>query len=349
MAPDDATSDGVPHHSLLARAAEWLARRDAGWTAADRAEFEQWLAADARHAAAWEELESAWVTFDHPRQRGLADEMVSELALRRRRRQARWRFAGCGLAVAAGIACLVAFLPSRPAPSAAPVASGVLLRPDVRDLPDGSRIDLNAGAEVEVKFSAEVRAIRLVRGEAHFNVARNPERPFVVTAGALAVRAVGTAFSMKLETHTVDLLVTEGRVAVGRAGDDSVPPAPAASDATPANAFVDAGGHLTVSMSGPAAPALEARPIDPVEMERRLAWRGPRLELSGTPLGEAAAILNRENRVRIVVRDPALREMRLSGVFRADDPEGFVRLLETHYGVAVQRRTAEEFHLVSGR
>ena len=325
-------------------AAEWLARRDAGLTAGEQAQFDAWRAADLRHAEAWAELEASWAAFDRPRRTGCAGEMVVALASRQRRR--RWRAAAgfsVGLA-AAGLALLVVapLKTDRAAPDA--VAAKILLRPDARLLPDGSRVELNAGAEVELDFSAARRSIRLTRGEAHFTVAKDPGRPFVVTVGDLEVRAVGTEFVIRRETHAVDLLVTEGTVAVDRPLAAEVV-TPNRSEPKPTPLLVGAGRHLLVANVATAGELPRATAVDPAEIERRLAWRGPRLELSGTPLGEAVAVFNRENDVRIVVRDPALRAMRLSGVFRADNPEGLVRLLESHYGVLVERRGTKELHL----
>jgi ferric-dicitrate binding protein FerR (iron transport regulator) len=100
--------------------------------------------------------------------------------------------------------------------------STVVRRPDVQKLPDGTRVELNAGTEFVVEFTPGVRAVRLVRGEALFAVPKNPARPFVVGAGAVSVRAVGTAFAVRHGAAVVGVLVTEGRIAVERTGGDVV-------------------------------------------------------------------------------------------------------------------------------
>jgi transmembrane sensor len=122
--------------------------------------------------------------------------------------------------------------------------------------------------------------------------------------------------------------VTEGNV--------TVDPKPAEIKAAPVS--MGAGHRLLVrgDASSDQLPRVES--LATAEIERRLAWRAARLELSNTLLSDAVAVLNRENRTQLEVREPALAELRLSGVFRADNAEGFVRLLEKHYGVQAEPR-----------
>jgi transmembrane sensor len=80
-------------------------------------------------------------------------------------------------------------------------------------LPDGSLVELKEGSRIAVDFSAEQRQVRLV-GEAHFQVARDAARPFVVNAQGVMVRAVGTAFSVRVDSDEVQVLVTHGSVHV---------------------------------------------------------------------------------------------------------------------------------------
>lgn len=309
-----------------AAAAGWLARRDAGLTPGERAEFESWLTADPAHASIMREFDYSWKVLDEAHLKGTGRVMARELAARMRRRRFR-RLSGWGAAIAASLALaftMAKFPDRRHVAASAPV----VIRPESEVLPDGSRVELNQRAEIAVDFNERMRAVRLVKGEAHFSVAADATRPFVVSAGAVAVRAVGTAFAVRLEETAVDVIVTEGRVAVER-------PERQASDSP---VLVDAGDRVRVAAQGGASfekPAV--LPVEPAELERRLAWRGPRLELNGTPLADAVAVFNRENSLRIVVHDPSLARMRLSGIFRADNAEGFVRILEETYGVVVKR------------
>lgn len=324
-------------------AAEWLARRDAGLTPAEETEFAHWLRADERHRTAWRELEAAWRIFDQPRHDGVAGAMVAELSTRRRRRRF---FATLGVASGLAAAVLVMTFVWPPTILPAPVvtaASGVVSRPELRTLPDGSVVELNKGTEIAVEFTPERRGIRLVRGEAHFAVTKNPARPFVVMVGSVEVRAVGTAFSVKRDPQTVDVLVTEGQVAV------EGPPATTTAQTPRPPVLIAKGDYLSVSTQAKLTVAAQPRAVAPDEMERLLSWREARLELSGTPLREAVALLNRESKIHLRLEDEELAAMRISGTFRADNAEGFARILETHYGATAERRGENEVVLKKAR
>ena len=335
--PFSASSDEVE-----SAAADWLARRDAGWSPEDQRQFELWLRKDARHGQAWAALDSTWAAFDRPRSVGTAGAMIRELAARQRRRRRRW-VAGAGAAVALAASIALVAWPRTPK---AVAGEAVLSTVNRQVLADGSIVELNLGAGIEVDYQPETRRVRLVRGEAHFAVAKNPARPFVVTAGGVKVWAVGTAFAVKLGPAAVDVLVTEGRVAVDRppVGEISMASVAPASRAV----LVPAGERLVVPVDAPPAATLQPEVLARGEIERRLAWRGPRLELSGTPLSRAIAVFNRENPVHLSIDDPTLGEMRMSGIFRADNAEGFVRLLEANYGVKAERRDGGEITLRRG-
>jgi transmembrane sensor len=259
----------------------------------------------------------------------------------------RWRVVGLAGALAAAAALVIAYLPSQPLPTApGRAAVSMALKPERRVLADGSSIELNAGAEIEVAFSAESRAVRLTRGEALFAVVRDSHRPFVVTAGAVTVRAVGTEFAVRLAVDEVGVLVTEGRVAVEPTTVTvaaAVDPAKPAADTVPAAApvvYVDAGNRLTVPVAAPAAALPRPSPVSAMEAQAALAWRGMRIEFTNTPLAEVVALFNRHNRTELAVGTVDVGEIRISGIFWADDPEGFARLLEASAGLRADHSSA---------
>lgn len=318
-------------------AADWLARRDTGLRPAEERALADWLAAAPEHAEAWAEAESLWQALDAARTQGLAEGMVSELTARERRR--RWRVQlgwAAGLAAAAAVAVLFFVQPTvQPAgPQQSKASVVAFIRPERRVLEDGSVVELAKGSEISVSYSAERRDVRLVQGKALFIVAKNPARPFIVAGNGVEVRAVGTAFAVQLADDVVDVLVTEGRVAVDR-------PAVASTAAAGDSVFVSAGSRLLVPMGG--NEALHAEFIPPAELARRLAWRGAQLELSGARLQEAVDVINRETGARITVADATLAGVRLSGIFAADKAEDFVRMLEQNpeINLVAERHTDE--------
>lgn len=254
---------------------------------------------------------------------GAAGEVVRHVEARRRRRVRR-RIAGV-----AGIACLglvgAWLFPQAAATLAVPpiaAVSTVVVAPETRTLADGSIVELRPGAEIRVEYGPSSRRVVLLAGEVHFQVTKDAARPFVVVASGVEVRAVGTAFSVDLGKRAVDVLVTEGRVAVTSP--------PAAEEAAPAVAMVDAGQGTTVSIEVAGAAAVRSVPSG--ERRERLNWRVPLLEFSGTPLAEAIPMFNRHGR-RHLVLDPTLGRLQLSGTLRADDTDSLFILLRNEFGI----------------
>lgn len=335
--------------ALLDAAAKWVAAHDGGLSAAQQAEFQRWLLRDARHALAFEKLSSAWGRLDAPRARGTAAPLQRQLRARADRRLRRRAVAG-GVMVAAFAVALAVFGPLR---RVEPVAGGAEIAaatpspemPAAIDsglLPDGSRVEVDDGAEIAVAFTERERRVRLVRGQAHFEVLKDPaRRAFIVEAGGVEVRAVGTAFAVRLDPGEVEVLVTEGRVAVGRPqGALNSADVMASGSAMP---IVPAGSRVLVRLNVE-AEAPQVSVLSEAQFSERLAWRVPRLDFSGTPLAEAVAQMNRHNRVQLILADEELGAMQMSGLFRADNVDGFVRVLE-FAGVQIERRGESEILL----
>ena len=334
--------------TLVDQAAHWLARIDAGLDAGGQKEFQQWLGSSPDHQAAWEDVSAPWEGLDQARADGYAPEMLAELARREQKRKWSRRRNWIGLAAAAAVAVSITAgldhrsTPAAPVPTYAPVAadetasaaesriklvtipSAVVLRPEQRRLDDGSVVELNERALLSVNYTPERREVRLISGTAHFTVAHNPDRPFIVQAGAVAVRAVGTAFAVEPSDTAADVLVTEGRVGVARTVDET---------STDEPLLVPAGGRVLMSYQPGETPTVEM--LNPEEMARRLQWRAPRLQLHGATLPEVVALLNQLNDTQMMIADPSLEPLRFSGVFRADNAAGFVRMLENDHGVAI--------------
>jgi len=334
--------EGAPvDAAVLDAAADWVVRRDAGFAAGEEQALQAWLAADARHRAAWARLDSAWSAMDRPRRAGAADRVIREIGARISRRRRR-RLAGAigGLAVA-GLLGLFWRAERRPEAAPSPAPTVVVTQPTRRVLPDGSVVELKDDAEIAVDFSGALRRVALRRGEALFRVAKNAQRPFVVRVGGLEVRAVGTEFSVEFGSDEIGVLVTEGRVAVNQAESGQN------GQRVPAMtlAFVDAGNRVTVRSGSLSAQPPRVVPLSRSEMGERLAWLSARLEFSNTPLAEAVALMNRHNRLQFVIGDDSLAGLRLSGFIRADNAEAFAGFLEAGFPVKAERRGGNEIVL----
>ena len=323
---------------VAAAAATWIARRDAGLTPTQAQEFTVWYNGDPRHRAALARLDGVWRTLDRPLAAGVADAVLGELERRsgRRRRQMAWSAAAALLLIGTGFGWRS--LHPEAVGALRQVASATVLMPRLVALADGSVAELRDGADIEVEFSATERRIQLSRGQAYFKVAKAPHRPFVVVAGGVSVSAVGTEFSVDLGARDVEVLVTEGKVAVAA-------PAKSAAGGGEAEPMMVGVGEGVVVPLAPSADRARVAIIGDTEVQSRLGWRSLRLEFSGTPLLEAVAVMNRHNRLQLVIDDPALAHLRVSGIFGAANTTSFVRLLELSFDIQAEPRGDGEFLL----
>jgi transmembrane sensor len=329
-------SDELPTPDALDDAASrWFARHDAGLTATEQIEFEQWLARDPRHATVWREFRDMLDVIPDRQDATAVRAMSRELARRQQRRQ-KLQLAACAvgtLAAAAMVALIFTHFRAKSdtnfeAPGKA-AAAVVISTPESRHLPDGSTVELNRDAAVEVEFTASQRSVRLLRGEGYFNVAKDPSRPFVVEVHGVRVKAIGTAFSVGVGSDRVDVLVTHGQVAVARAAVDPASP-------PTERVIAGAGMRVLVPIQNQREP-VQMENVAAADSEYHLAWRGPRLDLSATPLAVVIEAFNREGGIQLRIGDRALGDLKLSGVFRIDNAEGFARTLELNYEMRAER------------
>jgi transmembrane sensor len=316
--------------AIAQEAAEWFVLRDAGFTVRQQEEFERWLQADERHAEVYAELDETWSRLGELRA-VVPDAPVAAAARAQPHGKLIW-LAGALAAAAAVVVAYVSWWPS-PAPAAAPfsvVASTDVGRMRRISLSDGSVVRLNTDSAVAVQFSATERRVRLVRGEADFQVTKNPAWPFVVSAGRVAVRAVGTAFDVRMRPEAVEVLVTEGKVSVD---DDAKGKSLLASPFAGGTPLLVAGQRAFIALG----TAAVATTVTPAEIDQALAWQKRRLEFVATPLADIVAEFNRYNRHKLVITDPRLATRRFGGTFSVGDHAELVRLLEADFGVVADR------------
>lgn len=315
--------------TIDAIASDWVIRREAGLTIAQEDEFVAWRDADPRHAEAVARHTKVWQFLDRPRTGGRAPEMLAALSARTKHR----RHTRLATAAAIVLLGLGTWWSLRPAPAANPARATVTVTaPTLRTLPDGSIVELRSGTTITVDYEGIFRRVTLQKGEALFQVAKNKERPFIVTGGGVDVRAVGTAFLVGVENKQVDVIVTEGRVAVASPAA-LFPPVTMAETPT----LVDAGKRLLVEPHSGRPFPQEAVAISAEEIARRLAWRETWLEFSYTPLSEVVATMNRHADKRLVIKDRSLDSLPVTGLFRANNAETLVRLLEANFGIEAER------------
>ena len=203
--------------------------------------------------------------------------------------------------------------------------------------------------------------MRLLHGEAHFAVAKDKGRPFVVSVGPVKVRAVGTGFNVRFEQSAIQVLVTEGTVAVGNDSSDWTPAsvqnthasqpafansavsasAPARAEGTSSDMILTAGYRTVI----PLARDLGRKPIPAAvpesEIRHALAWREMRFELSNATLDQAVDLFNRKGRMQLAIEDEELRARRISGIYWADNPTQFADLIESTLEIKAVRQASD--------
>lgn len=287
--------------------------------------------------------------FDWPRQTGHLGrvmEAIHERERRQRLRRSRRRWAVGVAAVALGASWLIfhrADVFTASGPDAIARAARIT-SPQRQVLPEGSIVELKDKAEIAVAYTDRERRVVLQRGEAHFEVRKETGRVFVVEAGGVEFRAVGTAFAVQLNARRVEMIVTEGRVAVGHGelrnglADQAVTPT-----------IVAAGSQAEVRFDGGETGRTQVQTLAPQQVSERLAWRVPRLELNETPLSEVVAAFNRHGPVRLRIGERGLGEVAISGILRADNAGTLLQVLESNYGIRAERDASGTMVLKAGR
>jgi transmembrane sensor len=296
-------------------AADWAARVDArGLDVESDPELQAWLKGDARRPGALLRAQAAISFLDRGRALGSVGATVESVVAGRPSRRA--LIAGAGGAAAAALVGGVGLWSARPQRLDTRLG-------EIRRVPlaDGSLVAINTKTALEVAMKAKSRRIVLKEGEAWFQVAKDPQRPFVVAAGQVRVRAVGTAFSVRRGDEAgagVDVMVTEGVVETWIEGDEA------------SRRRLSAGSRIVLASA--ASPTVAESPS---EIERSLAWRNGEIALDGENLEQAARLFNRYNSRQIVIDDPILARERFVGLFQTNEPESFAAAVAAALGAAV--------------
>jgi len=276
-----------------------------------RREFDAWFAADIRHQGAY--LRAVAIN------RALNQATVQESLRPKRERLeeewagASWKQTGSrrGFLMAGGVAAGAAFVALTRLFSTVDKIVLTTTKGEFRKVPlaDKSVADINSGSQLEVRLTPQKRQVTLKKGEVWLEVAKDKTKPFIVEAGEVRVRAVGTAFGVRRYGNGAEVLVTEGTVEVW------------SNEGTAHKRLVTAGERTFVADR--AAEIAVAR--QPVEVQRKLAWREGKLIFDNQTLSEAVADFNRYSQKKIVIVDPALGSRKLVGQYQIDAPELFAQ------------------------
>ncbi|OZI30652.1 hypothetical protein CAL29_21895 [Bordetella genomosp. 10] len=318
-----ATESALPSHPRDA-AAYWFARVHSGnFSAAEQLRFQQWRQAAAAHEHEYRALENIWRAAGELRPEDVEDLLQApEPGARRSPSSARraWLASGmslCALAAAGG------FWGWQQRSGPARYAAEFSTRPGERrreTLPDGSTLDINTRSRVTVRYFDRERHVALAEGEVMFLVAKDTARPFIVDAGAAAVRVTGTEFDVRREGEDVGVTVQSGSVEV-----------------TTGHWWRRERVALTAGL-GAGTRAGQALPVDRVDVAAVTAWRQGKVVFKDRPLQDVVAEMNRYLEHPIHIADSRLARLSMAGVFSTQDGPGFLQALAATLPVSVRPR-----------
>lgn len=333
-------------------AARWLAYEDLD-RSPQREQFAAWLEESEENRQAWAQAYRVWGVLDDAEE----NDLIAALARAARRagpesaaRPLRpWLIAASIAALTVSAALLIGIRGERLGwePSPVQVAAGAapslsaIGRADyvtsagqksIVDLPDGTRLTLDVDTAVDLAFADDRRDIRLLKGHAFFDVAHDRRRPFAVEAAEQVITALGTQFDVKLEAEGMRVVLAEGSVSVAMAhGGAGAPPV----KLKPGEAF--------------SAPKNAAGKVTRTDLNEALAWRQGVVEFRNQPLSEAVRLLNHYTRAQIVIKDPKVAALRITGVFKTGDIKRFGRSVSEVLPVRMIARDADTYELVYTR
>jgi len=212
----------------------------------------------------------------------------------------------------------------------------------IQSLSDGTHIHLNTDTLVEVQYSKTTRMLRLLRGEAFFEVAKDPSRPFHVYAGEARVAAIGTAFSVKLEGESIDVIVSEGKIRFDRVGKTSGKTLKQVEKIVKADTpvFMEAGQSMEFENQ-----VQKVAELNQDILKKKLAWQRGEIIFSGDNLENVVSEMNRYSSKTIIISDKDLRSLRVSGVFKSDDISAILEALEVTMNIQVDESAENTIYL----
>ncbi len=327
-------------------ASYWFVKHDAdALPPEDRRAFEAWLAADPAHREAYDRTQSMWDNFeqeaDPAELRALRTAALAVAPTPRRWPRVAAVVFACGIAAYAA-SSLNSSRHSRldlPATASVPAPmekySTAHNERSTVTLSDGTVVTLNLGTTLDVAFTPAERFVRITQGQAFFEVAKNPHRPFVVAAADRRVTALGTQFDVRLDPDRVEVVLLEGKVSV----DHDSPTMLERLNIRKAHVELKPGEKLVAALGEPVT-------VTDTNAQRVTSWRQGWVVFENETVGNAVAELNRYADHPLTVSDESVRNLRLSGVFRVGQPDRFAAIIQELLPVKAVEGTHGETALI---
>lgn len=323
----------VPFRSLETienEAADWLVKLDSkNITAEDRLALKRWLSEDAEHLRVLKNLTNMWTDMDFV----LNEALISQTPVRPNLFS--WLIRSRMLATAFLLFCSIGvfiwFVGQSEPVEKSFHTTGVGMQ-HIETLSDGSIAHLNTNSMMEVEYSGDARIIRLLRGEAMFDVIHDIARPFIVYAGDQEVKAIGTKFIVRINSENIVVMVTDGQIQLSRRsqGRDFIK----LNNEQQEVILVNKGEELRVADNNSVATS-KAIEMQDDELKRKLSWLKGQLVFDNEPLEKVIQEISRYVPDHIVIEDPDLRDIRISGRFEIGDTDALLEAIEVSFGIQV--------------
>lgn len=333
------------------QACEWISRFDRGLNDAEEQAFSDWVNISKRHRQCLFDVAQTWDELS------VLNELSALFPLRDNHLQQANIFSNRKtMGMAASLAFVViSFLAWLVTPQNIPVMSDPSLlvldaetsvgEQRVLSLSDGSVIHLNTDSLVSVDFSDTRRDIHLFRGEAHFEVAHDEQRPFIVKAGDNTVTAVGTAFNVQItNVNQLELLVTDGKVLVkNKQENNQIANTELSHPLDGYGELMAAGQKAIISQQ-----SIQQITLSNEQVHNDLAWQQGLLVFHGEPLAEALQEISRYTSINFTFADEQVKQRRIAGYFKAGDIQGLLFALENNFNIVYSKRDDQTIVLSSG-
>jgi len=300
-------------------ASRWLERAALGsMTENDIEAFEDWKSQALAHRVAYVRLEAAWQRTERlaALRKPMLDRSAASKDLSLTRNVKHVAAFAAMLLVGAGLI----FETQRPRDIRYTTDIG---NREIVSLADGSHIELNTNSSVRVKLSDSRREVILDKGEAYFDVAHDAARPFSVTASGHRITDIGTKFSVRQDADKVEVSLIEGKAKIDLSASA---PLRRSEMLLPGDIAIATADRITVHK-------LSVR-----SMSDQLGWRRGVIVFDNTPLAAAVEEVNRYNRTKLVIADPAVSHLTISGTFPADNFQIVVDAAKDVYGLRAENR-----------
>ncbi|MDA0347917.1 MAG: FecR domain-containing protein [Verrucomicrobia bacterium] len=341
MSKGNKDSEDSRRARIKQEASDWVIKQSFGLTAEEQDAFFEWLAADSEHAEFYATRQKTWKHLDiladwRPEHSLKPNPDLLDVATQSQNRWGKFIRLSFATAAVLTLGSVLWFSVLDDAFSTPKRLSlGEFARGYERHvLADGSTVELNLGSQASVKFDKSYRRVTLESGEAHFTIAKDVNRPFVVMANGVSVQAVGTIFNVRISEESVDVLVTEGRVRVdsrnfGEPVDELVPLEETIQELT--------AGQNTIINLKEEVPMTIVQTLSAAELETKLTWLKQVINFDAAPLSDIVFEFNRRNYRKIVIEDPSIEGTRLSVTIRPNNIDDFVELLELTSNIRAER------------